>query len=407
MGDEPDRPGEMASRYRSPTVAMNALAILLTLAGLALSGFLTDKGFQTDVTLPGCGRGSGCEKVLTSSWSKIFGLPTALPAALIYADMLFIVLLLRGRRSPGMFRLLWLVLVIEACLILSAAAYFSFVQYAVIGAFCKYCMATHGVGVVLSLLILFNAPVGRRKLLPEDPPDPLMIAPPVAAVAALLSFMLIGGVAALQFATRPPTFRVHFMGDAVAFDMYKVPHIGNVEAPNKMVMLFDYACPHCQAVHGMLDGVHGHFGDQLAIVLLPHPLNSKCNPTIEHTEPRFDQSCELARIGLAVWENDPTFFDGFNTWMFESDEPRTVEEAKDRASSNLKSNIGEEMLNSDFVNETLNLALQFQQAAMDKYRTDPGLPKIYVNGIFIEGYPATESELIELLNQAIAQTTQP
>ena len=56
---------------------------------------------------------------------------------------------------------------------------------------------------------------------------------------------------------------------------------------------------------------------QLAIVVLPVPLNTKCNSAVSRTGGKFVESCELARLAVAVWRADPEKFNQFHDWMFQ------------------------------------------------------------------------------------------
>jgi len=111
----------------------------------------------------------------------------------------------------------------------------------------------------------------------------------------------------------------------------RVPVMGSPDATHFIVMMFDYCCPHCQTTHGYLREAIERHPDQLAVLLLPTPLNSDCNPHWEETQPRFVESCELTRLALAVWLVDPQQFAVFDEWLFASEQPRTAGEARARA----------------------------------------------------------------------------
>ena len=57
------------------------------------------------------------------------------------------------------------------------------------------------------------------------------------------------------------------------------------------------------------------YGDQLAIVVLPMPLELECNKMMTSTEPAHFGACKLARLALAVSEVDPTAFVDFHEWL--------------------------------------------------------------------------------------------
>ncbi len=70
------------------------------------------------------------------------------------------------------------------------------------------------------------------------------------------------------------------------------------------------------------------FSNQLGIVCLPVSLSPECNPFI----PRYNShansnSCDYARLGLAVWRAKPEAHRQFDDWMFEPVKPPPVDKA--------------------------------------------------------------------------------
>jgi hypothetical protein len=94
----------------------------------------------------------------------------------------------------------------------------------------------------------------------------------------------------------------------------------------------DYTCPHCRVFHGMLDKALARYPGQLAVIVLPVPMNSDCNPRIKQTLPLHANGCALARIALAVWRANPGAFERMDHWMFETTtRARTPGEAREFA----------------------------------------------------------------------------
>ena len=101
-------------------------------------------------------------------------------------------------------------------------------------------------------------------------------------------------------------------------------------------LLFDYECPHCQQMHFMLDEAIRRYHGKLAFVLCPTPLNTQCNPYIPRDVGEFKNSCELAKIGLAVWVARREAFPAFDHWMFSFESgdrwhPRSLAAARAKA----------------------------------------------------------------------------
>ena len=66
----------------------------------------------------------------------------------------------------------------------------------------------------------------------------------------------------------------------------------------------------------MLDEAIRRYNGKLAFALCPAPLNNQCNPYISGEVEQFKDSCELAKIALAVWAANHQKFSQFDRWLF-------------------------------------------------------------------------------------------
>jgi protein-disulfide isomerase len=103
-----------------------------------------------------------------------------------------------------------------------------------------------------------------------------------------------------------------------------------------VTLLFDYKCSHCQQLHFLLDEVVRRYQGKLAVALCPTPLERRCNPYVPRDVAAFAGSCDLARVGLAVWLAQRDAFPAFELWMFSLEsgdrwQPRSLEAAKAKA----------------------------------------------------------------------------
>ncbi len=115
-----------------------------------------------------------------------------------------------------------------------------------------------------------------------------------------------------------------------------MPLVGSPDAPYVVTLLFDYKCPHCQQMHFMLDEAIRRYGGKLAFALCPAPLDSQCNPYVPRDVDEFKDSCELAKVGLAVWVAKREAFPAFDRWMFSLESgdrwhPRSLDAAQAKA----------------------------------------------------------------------------
>ncbi|MFO1003440.1 MAG: vitamin K epoxide reductase family protein [Planctomycetaceae bacterium] len=105
-------------------------------------------------------------------------------------------------------------------------------------------------------------------------------------------------------------------GNRITLDVKQWPLLGQADAEYVFVEMFDYTCPHCRNTHHAIKGAFENFGDKLAILALPVPLERSCNDAASgggHVG-----ACELAKISIAVWRVAPEKFHEFHDWMFET-----------------------------------------------------------------------------------------
>ena len=142
-----------------------------------------------------------------------------------------------------------------------------------------------------------------------------------ARLFALPSLLAIGVVQTNSSqADQSPKRVASIQGGAIKLKVADWPHIGPSDAKYVMVELFDYCCPPCRETFKAIRGAQEQLGGQLAIILLPVPLNSDCNPTIQVTGPHYKESCALSKLAVAMWRVDPEAFTSLHMWMLKADE---------------------------------------------------------------------------------------
>ena len=107
--------------------------------------------------------------------------------------------------------------------------------------------------------------------------------------------------------------------------------IGSPDSPNVIVYLFDYNCPHCRALHPILVKACQRLTNQLGVVCLPMPISTRCDPYLPPNSHSVPNSCEYARLGLAVWRAKPEAYDQFDDWMFARVKPPPLRQAEEYA----------------------------------------------------------------------------
>jgi uncharacterized membrane protein len=101
----------------------------------------------------GCGVGSetGCDMVLSSSWSKWLGVPVAVPGLACYAALATLSVLL-GVQNPRVSRWINTAFLMLGALAAIASLWFLAIQVFAIGHFCPYCIVTDLCGIVIGAM---------------------------------------------------------------------------------------------------------------------------------------------------------------------------------------------------------------------------------------------------------------
>ena len=110
----------------------SAFLLILSLAGFFDSAYLTILHYKN--IIPPCQIAKGCETVLTSQFSTIFGIPIALLGSLFFLVLIFLLLL----KKNHYFKPLALSGAIVGVILF-------YIQAFVLHAFCQYCLLTEAI----------------------------------------------------------------------------------------------------------------------------------------------------------------------------------------------------------------------------------------------------------------------
>jgi hypothetical protein len=242
--------------------------------------------------------------------------------------------------------LLWNGLTLGSFVILISAAWFVILQLVVLRRFCLVCTATHVCGSIaaLSFLTALRPPIRQPQTAPKTQPVFGLLGP------AALAMGLVGILVAHQRLFPQPTHKVVALETSVEpvsagsqqrtlklpnygmeLNLKEVPLHGSSDAQLVVVNLFDYTCYACRLLHAQLREAQPSFTNQLAVVSLPVALDKSCNSLMKEFYPAHSNSCQTARIGLAVWRADPSKFQQFDDWMLITPTSRSLEETQQKA----------------------------------------------------------------------------
>jgi uncharacterized membrane protein/protein-disulfide isomerase len=358
--------------------------------------------YLTGTPAIGCNVDSPCEAVLNSRWAAIGGvLPVSGLAAGAYLAVFVSSFFIGPGTDASTRRLSWIAMLVIAGAAAGSAVWFTILQKWIVKAFCPYCMATHACGLLLAGVVVFYAFRANKNT--EQPPtlNRLAVLGPV-----VLGLVLSGGLAAAQIIIKPPA--VYIEGSAQnqrpPIDPHQVPLVGSPDAENIISLLFDYKCPHCQQIHLMLNEVVRQFNGTVAFVLCPSPLDRKCNPYIASDAEAYKDSCELAKIALAVWLADREKFPTFESWMFSFESgdrwiPRSLGDAESKAIELVGSAAFEAAMNDPWVDHYLQTSVQTYGRTIQNGKG--GVPRMVFGSRWVVPQPYDADDLVAILNESL------
>ncbi len=365
----------------------------LSVLGLALSAYLGWHYLMGGSAI-GCGGGSPCEQALHSRWSSIGGvLPVSGLAAGAYLAILAASFFIGPAAEPSVGRIAWKAMLVLAGAAAGSAVWFTIVQKWFVGAFCPYCMATHITGLLLAALVIWRSRT-----------PPFVIRPSSSVVVGLT---LAGLLAVCQAAITPPPASLagESRNSLPAFDPHAVPLVGSPDAPHVVTLLFDYKCPHCQQLHFMLDEAVRHYSGKLAFVLCPTPLNTNCNPHVPRNLNEFKDSCELAKVGLAVWLAKREAFPEFNRWMFMFEsgdrwQPRSLDAARAKAVELVAQAKFDAAQSDPWADRYLQTSVRIYGATLQS--GNGAIPKLVFGSRWVIPQPNDANDLVSILQTNLA-----
>lgn len=390
----------------------------------------------------GCGPGSGCDKVLSSRWAYWLDIPVSVPAVVVYLALFVTSFLIRRRRTPDDERGAWMLAIGLSVVIAGAALWFVSLQMFVIEAFCRFCLLAHACGFSAAILFLKNIPYAANPAMPAWSSGSAERGVPRKAFASLVVFgalgtlTLVGGqllvqkqrnlvtvfpgsgtnqvaaAASTNKASGPPKIAIpnspsaQLIGPRLLslyngqflFQLDEMPMIGSPDATNVIVNLFDYNCFHCRMLHPMLKEVQQRFGSRLGILLLPMPMDRACNPYVPPKHPTFTNSCDYAKLSLAVWHADKTAFGRFDDWLFSTENPAPLDQVREYAARLVGQEKLEATLTNDWIQQQIVKACNLHYTNWQS-TAGPAMPQIIMGPVISAGALNSRNDLILMLEK--------
>ena len=182
------------------------------------------------------------------------------------------------------------------------------------------------------------------------------------------------------------------------------PLLGPTDAPHVVADMLDYTCDHCRELHHWLSQARRHFNDRLAVLAIPMPMDSTCNPHIQFQNPKHVNACTYARYALAVWHADRSRFEEYHEWLYAPAKAPHLEDARGQA----ERLVGPQVFATALADPAVETKIQ-NAIGIYKFLGAGQIPKLVMNrGVLVGQIPSLQ-RLIQVLEDDArpAPTPQP
>lgn len=125
---------------------------------------------------------------------------------------------------------------------------------------------------------------------------------------------------------------VKVLGGKLTLNTYEHPMIGSPEAPHIVVEMVSYDCQHCRKLNSFVHKALERYGDQVAVVIMPIPLEKGCNKFVTGDTGSHVGACPTARRACGVARLNPRAFVRFHNFLMSGgDKPPTTEQIVPKA----------------------------------------------------------------------------
>ena len=168
-----------------------------------------------------------------------------------------------------------------------------------------------------------------------------------------------------RVSTKPPVKKekriVSFLGGRQKLNAHDWPLVGDPNAKHIFIEMFDYTCSHCRSTTKALFEAKKKLGDDVAVIVLPVPLNRACNSHVTQDHADHVESCQLSKLAVAVWRCDRNKFSEFHMWMFEGEKSPIYQDALAKANELVGSEVLKKELSKSISDRYLKLHVQLYQ----------------------------------------------
>lgn len=386
-----------SSRAAEPSFAIYIALWIAWAIGFGLTIFLI-LSTRGDNLPPGCGVNQGCGIVLKSEYSRVLDISLTTWSAGYFLVAGLILFMARFSFQISLAPPLSMLLPVTSAVGVAAGIWSIVIMGTVLGEFCYYCVALHGVNLLFFILSLLYASQDwcHRQYRRWKANVPTLPFSPIA-LHVVLALLFIGGQTALMSLAHsgPPSTLVEIdlktvLGvksiddvlDVMALE--RVPDGGEIvwtskgprDAPYKIVTFTCPTCPHCKSANDVLKAIMAQYPGQLRVDMRFFPL-WKCNDMMRGAKLSEDHkdACKLVRYATAVAIADPEVFETYVNWLYDNQEEMTAEKASDKA----REVVGRDEFEKAMTSDTLTRR-ERQDGDLAKSFVLTGVPHVFMAG---------------------------
>ncbi|HVT28429.1 MAG TPA: vitamin K epoxide reductase family protein [Lacipirellulaceae bacterium] len=197
----------------------------------------------------------------------------------------------------------------------------------------------------------------------------------------------------------PPTKHrlIKFLGGKLTLDTYEHPIIGSPEAPHIAIEMVSYSCPHCRKMYTTMQHALHRYGDQVALLILPEPLDSECNRLVTRLDASHQGDCMIAKLCVGIAKINPSAFATFHNFLMSTkDAPPTMDLVIPKAYVLAKRNQLRALMHGDKLTKQLDGYIDlYDQLQKQSHNPKFGLPVQILGDYIMTGSVESEADVFK------------
>jgi hypothetical protein len=194
---------------------------------------------------------------------------------------------------------------------------------------------------------------------------------------------------------------VKFLGGKLTLDTYQNPIIGSPEAPHIAIEMVSYNCPHCRKMYATMQHALQRYGDQVAILILPEPLDKECNRLVTDLAASHQGECTIAKLCIGIAKLNPQSFATFHDFLMSTeDEPPPMEKIIPRAYVLANRSRLRDLMQGDELTKQLDGYIDlYEQLQKQSHNPKFGLPVQILGDYIMTGSVESEADVFKAWEQ--------